>query len=72
MDNASKAEMIDRVCAVIVAFNPEEDHLGELLRECLDQCDGVVVLVNNGSSLGSSSLSIRTAYTSLTCEKILA
>ncbi len=50
MDNASKAELDDRVCAVIVAFNPEEDHLGELLRECLDQCDGVV-LVNNGSSL---------------------
>jgi rhamnosyltransferase len=50
MDNASKAELDERVCAVIVAFNPEEDHLGQLLRECLDQCDGVV-LVNNGSSL---------------------
>jgi O-antigen biosynthesis protein len=39
-----------QVCAVIVAYQPNIDHLTALVSECLNQCDGVI-LVNNGSPL---------------------
>lgn len=39
-----------QICAVIVAYQPDIDHLTALVRECLNQCDGVI-LVNNGSPL---------------------
>lgn len=39
---------LGQICAVIVAFHPDIDHLTVLVRECLKQCDGVI-LVNNSS-----------------------
>lgn len=46
VDSTSKG----KISAVIVAYQPDIDHLIVLVRECLNQCDGVI-LVNNGPPL---------------------
>ena len=51
LDNQSSASNTQgQICAVIVAYQPDIDHLKALVRECLNQCNGVI-LVNNGPPL---------------------
>jgi len=37
-----------RICAIIVAYRPDTEKLSELIRACLNQCSGIV-LINNGN-----------------------
>lgn len=51
----------ERICAVIVAYHPDQEHLSALLAQCLDQCDGVI-LVNNGVSMDLSTFGAGSLY----------